>query len=270
MLRTVHLRSSREVEKIRACGEIIAELFALLPGYLRPGLSAKDIDLTVQRHIESRGASCPCIGYGRPPYPAATCISINETIVHGIPRADRILHSGDIVTVDIVCGKDGYMADACRTYAVGEISEKAKRLLAATEEAFFAGLEQAFPGKRVGDVSAAIQACAEGAGYSVIRELTGHGIGREMHEAPDVPNYGRAGHGSKIQPGMVFCIEPMIACGSREICLDEDGWGCVMEDGELSAHYENTVYVSERGPVILTMTPEEEKEAKSRRPFLCF
>ena len=268
MLRRIHLRSHSEIAKIQKAGLILAEIFEDMRHFIRPGLSTLEINDRCERIIRSHGGSCPCINYGDPPYPAATCISLNETIVHGIPRANCILHEGDIVTVDVVAELDGYLADACRTYAVGQISAEAKLLIEDTEASFWQGLEQAKVGARVGDISSAIGNFAEGKGYGVIREMCGHGIGTSMHEAPDVPNYGKAGHGPRLAEGMVFCIEPMIALGSRQIVLQEDGWGCDMADGQYSAHYENTVLITEQGPSILTMTASEIEAYRERYPFL--
>ncbi len=270
MFRRINLRSEQEIAKIAACGEIIAELFVYIQQFIREGVSTYELDKKCEKFMNDRGATCPCIGYGNPPYPAATCISINETIVHGIPSKRKILKNGDIVTIDVVCGKDSYMADACRTYAVGEISSEASRLITATETCFFKGLEAIRAGARVGDISSSIQRYAEDNGYSVIRELTGHGIGRDMHEAPDVPNYGKPGHGAKLEKGMVFCIEPMIACGSREIELASDGWSCIMADSRLSAHYENTIAIREDGISILTMSREDLDETKKKYPNIVY
>lgn len=264
MFRRINLRSDSEIAKIKDCGQIIAELFSYIKDFIKEGISTYELDKKCENFMKKRGAICPCIGYGRPPYPAATCISINETIVHGVPNKNLYLHNGDIVTVDVVCGKNGYMADACRTFPVGEVSDQARRLIEATEEAFFRALVEIKAGARIGDISHTIQEYAEKNSYSVVRELTGHGIGVDMHEAPDVPNYGKAGHGPKIEKGMVFCIEPMIACGNREIELASDGWSCIMADGELSAHYENTIAIREDGVSILTMTDSELELIKAK------
>ncbi|MDO5732190.1 MAG: type I methionyl aminopeptidase [Eubacteriales bacterium] len=257
MIRRINLRNPEEIEKIRAAGQIISEVFALAKSSIRPGLSTYELDKLCEKHIRSRGASCPCINYGQPPYPAATCISLNETVVHGVPSKSRILAEGDIVTVDVVVGLNGYMADAARTFPVGTVSPEAEAIIDAAEASFFRGLLAAIPGNRVGDISFAVQSYSESHGYSVIREMTGHGIGVDMHEAPDVPNYGRPHRGPRLEAGMVICIEPMIAAGEQYIMIDEDEWSCVMEDGELSAHYENTVAITEHGPEILTMTSDE-------------
>jgi methionyl aminopeptidase len=186
-------------------------------------------------------------------YPAASCISINEEVIHGIPSEKRLLQEGDIVSVDVGCTHKGYISDAARTYAVGEISEEAKRLITITEECFFEGIKFCKPSFRVSDISNAIQTHAEKAGFSVVRDFVGHGVGRSMHEEPQIPNYGKPGRGARLATGMVFAIEPMINQGGFEVDVKEDNWTAVTVDGKLSAHYENTVVITEGEPELLTL-----------------
>ena len=188
-----------------------------------------------------------------PNFPAATCISINDEIIHGIPSKKRIIKDGDIVSVDLVALKNGYNGDAARTFIVGNISEEAKRLVEITRQAFFEGIKYAKKGNRIGDVSHAIGEFVRQNGYSVVREFQGHGIGREMHEDPGIPNYGKAGKGIRLEPGMTLAIEPMVIQGKPNILELDDGWTIVTEDGSLSAHYENTILITEGAPEILTL-----------------
>ncbi len=248
----IQLKSQAEIAKIREAGRLVMACMDAMQAAIRPGISTKELNEIADKMIREAGGTAPCLGYGEPPFPAATCISVEEEIVHGIPSEDILLEEGMIVTFDIVAELDGWMADAARTFPVGEISEEKKALLQAAKEAFEMGLAEAVIGNRIGDISAAVQTYSEGHGYSVIRELTGHGIGREMHESPDVPNFGRKGHGPRLQEGMVICIEPMIAAGARYVTLAEDEWTVLMRDRKPSAHYENTIVITKDGPVILT------------------
>ncbi len=248
----IQLKSRDEIEKIEAAGRLVMKVMHALRDQIRPGVSTAELDQLARTIINEAGGSAPTLGYGDPPYPAATCISIDDEIVHGIPAEDRVLETGNIVTFDVVCELGGWVADAARTYPVGEITEEKETLIEAAKTCFYDGLNQAVIGNRIGDISATVQNSAESKGYSVIRELTGHGIGRSMHEAPDVPNFGRAGRGPRLQEGMVICIEPMIAAGQRYVTLKADEWTVAMRDGRPSAHYENTVAVTKDGPEILT------------------
>lgn len=249
----ISLKSSDEIARIRRAGQLVRQVLEAMREAMRPGISTYELDMVAQRVIKEAGGTAPCIGYGEPPFPAATCISIDDEIVHGIPSKERFLEEGQIVSFDVVCELDGWMADAARTFPVGEVSEEKLRLIEAAKQSFYAGVEQAKVGNRVGDISAAVQTYAEENGYSVIRELTGHGIGRSMHEDPEVPNFGRPGRGPRLQEGMVICIEPMIACGKRYVVLGDDDWTVAMRDGRPSAHYENTIVITAEGPQILTI-----------------
>ncbi len=249
----ISLKSKDEIEKIRKAGSLVKKVLENMEEAIRPGISTLELELLAREVIENAGGSAPCIGYGDPPFPAATCISTDEVVVHGIPSANQVLAEGQIVTFDVVCELDGWMADAARTFPVGRISEEKQALSDTAKSAFYAGLEQAVPGNHIADISAAVQKEAEGKGYSVIRELTGHGIGRSMHESPDVPNYVTRRRGPRLQEGMVICIEPMIACGERYIVLGNDGWTVSMRDKRPAAHYENTIVITADGPEILTV-----------------
>lgn len=252
----VEILSDYELEKMREAGRLTAIVLKELRKAAVPGVSTKHLDDIAQRIIKEAGGTAPCVGYGEPPFPAAICTSINEVVVHGIPSEKEILKDGDIVTCDVVAELNGFMGDAARTFLVGNVDEKTRLLVERTKEAFFKGLEKAQIGNRIGDVSHAVQECAEGYGYGVVRELTGHGIGREMHQDPEVPNYGKAGRGPRIVKGMAFCIEPMINMGKRNVVLGYDGWRVSAADGLPAAHYENTVIITQNGPEMTTYEEE--------------
>lgn len=252
----VEILSDYELEKMREAGRLTAMVLKELRKAAVPGVSTKHLDDIAQRIIKEAGGTAPCVGYGEPPFPAAICTSINEVVVHGIPSDKEILKDGDIVTCDVVAELNGFMGDAARTFLVGNVDEKTRLLVERTKEAFFKGLEKAQIGNRIGDVSHAVQECAEGYGYGVVRELTGHGIGREMHQDPEVPNYGKAGRGPRIVKGMAFCIEPMINMGKRNVVLGYDGWRVSAADGLPAAHYENTVIITQNGPEMTTYEEE--------------
>ena len=248
----VEILTTEELDKMRKAGKLVAVILKELRKAAVPGVSTQELDDIAQAIIREAGGSAPCVGYGDPPFPAAICTSINEEVVHGIPSKDIILQDGDIVTCDVVAELDGFCADAARTYLVGNVSEDKKLLVERTKECFFKGLEQAQIGNRIGDVSNAVQNYAESFGYGVVRELTGHGIGRSMHQDPDVPNYGKAGRGPRIVKGMAFCIEPMINMGAKDVVIYDDGWTVASADGLPTAHYENTVIITADGPEMTT------------------
>ncbi len=239
-----------EVEKISRSAAIVAEALDLAAGMIRPGLTTRELDCAIEGLIRSRGATPSFKGYYG--YPASSCISVNEQVVHGIP-GDRELHEGDIVGVDIGAYLDGYHGDGARTIPVGEVSDEARRLMRVTAESLDLGIRQARPGNRVGDISAAVQRHAEEHGYGVVRQLVGHGIGVALHEEPQIPNFGPAGQGPKLRPGMVIAIEPMINMGTFEVYTLEDEWTVVTRDHKLSAHFEHTVAITDEGPVTLTV-----------------
>ena len=208
--------------------------------------------------MRNLGAIPAQIGYnpgikGIPPYPSATCISINDEVIHGIPSKNHIIQEGDIVSIDTVALKNGFHGDAARTFLVGNVDKEAKRLVDITKQAFFEGIKYAKPGYRIGDISHAVGEFVKSNGYSVVREFQGHGIGKQMHEEPGIPNYGKAGKGMRLEPGMTICVEPMVIQGKPDIFELEDGWTILTCDGSLSAHYENTILITENEPKILTI-----------------
>lgn len=246
------LKSPEEIQKIKAAGDILAECFEQVAQILKPGVSTLTINQAVDRTIRKHGAVATCIGYGDPPYPTAACVSVNEEVVHGIPSADRPVQDGDIVSVDVVCSLDGYNADACRTFLCGSVTPEVEALVRITEEAFWLAAKEAKVGRRLGDLAALVQNHCERHGLGIVRELSGHGIGRDMHEDPEVLNYGRPGTGLRLQAGMVICLEPMVTLGSPQIAILDDGWTIVTQDGKPASHYENTLAITEDGPLILT------------------
>ena len=231
----------------KVCGDILKELGNII----KPGISTMEIDRFVEKTVKANGMKASEKGYCG--YPASVCVSINEEVVHGIPSKKRILREGDIVSVDLVVEYKGYMADAARTYAVGEISPEARHLIETAEKAFFDGIAFAKEGYRLSDISNAIQKTVEGEGFGVIRDFVGHGIGSDMHEDPQIPNYGKPGKGPRLQKGMTLAIEPMITQGSYEVDVWQDNWTAVTIDGGLAAHYENTVVITDGEPQLLTL-----------------
>ena len=231
----------------KVCGDILKELGNII----KPGISTMEIDRFVEKTVKANGMKASEKGYCG--YPASVCVSINEEVVHGIPSKKRILREGDIVSVDLVVEYKGYMADAARTYAVGEISPEARHLIETAEKAFFDGIAFAKEGYRLSDISNAIQKTVEGEGFGVIRDFVGHAIGSDMHEDPQIPNYGKPGKGPRLQKGMTLAIEPMITQGSYEVDVLQDNWTAVTIDGGLAAHYENTVVITDGEPQLLTL-----------------
>ncbi|KYM45598.1 type I methionyl aminopeptidase [Fusobacterium necrophorum] len=248
------LKTLEEIKKIEKANQIIARLYRdVLPSYIKAGISTKELDQIVEDYIRSQGAIPGCIGvqglYNE--FPAATCISVNEEVVHGIP-GERILREGDIVSVDTVTILDGYYGDSAYTYTVGEIDEESKKLLEITKKSRELGIEQAVIGNRIGDIGHAIQKFVEKEGFSVVRDYAGHGVGLAMHEDPMIPNFGRAGRGLKIENGMVLAIEPMINVGSYKVVLHPDGWTVSTKDGKRSAHFEHSIAIVDGKPIILS------------------
>jgi methionyl aminopeptidase len=242
-------KSEAEIERMAAAGAIVAETLGLVRDHLEPGVSMLELDRIGEEHILSRGGVPTSKGYRG--FPAALCISPNSMVVHGIP-SDYTAREGDVVSIDIGVTLDGLVADSAATFGVGEISDQAEQLLATCSAALEAGIEQARPGKRVGDVSAAVQRAVEEGGFSVIRSLVGHGVGRSYHEEPQVPNFGAPGRGARLAPGTTIAIEPMISAGSAEVFVHDDGWSISTVDGSLASHFEHTVAVTEDGPRVLT------------------
>lgn len=247
----IELKNSTAIALMERAGEILKQTLSLVEQNIKPGVSTKELDRIAEEYIISQGATPTEKGFCG--YPASICASVNEVIVHGIPSEKIILKEGDIVSIDCVVCYKGYNADAARTYPVGKISPEKERLIKICEECFFQGIAQAVIGNKIGDISYAIQKHAESNGYSVIRELSGHGIGREMHEDPNVPNFGAKGFGPVLKAGMALAVEPMISMGKRHVVFEKDGWTCRMKDYKPSAHYENTIIITEEGLKIITL-----------------
>lgn len=246
----VTIKSEREIQLMREAGKILGEIYDKIGEQIKPGMSTLEIDQIGEKMILEANCIPECKGYEG--FPNAFCVSVNEAVVHGIPNKDFILKEGDIVTLDTVLSHEGYMADAARTFAVGEISEDDRALIDNTRAAFYEGLKHAVAGNHLFEISKAVQDYAEGCGYGVIRDLVGHGIGKDMHEDPEVPNFKPIGRGMKLRKGMTICIEPMIARGDYEIWVLDDEWTCVTRDGSRAAHHENTVLITDGEPEILT------------------
>ena len=247
----IHVKTEKEIALMREPCKIVRDTLAFVGTKIGAGMSTKEVDELVERYIRSAGAYPSCLGYGG--FPASACVSVNEVVVHGIPDAQTILKDGDIVSVDLCAYKNGYHGDACRTFKIGKVSPEKEKLVAVTEECFFKGIENLRAGTPLFDIGYRVQKHAEAHGYGVIRSYTGHGIGKEMHEDPSVPNYGRAGTGVRLKAGTVLCVEPMIAIGDYRVRLLDDEWGAVTVDGKCAAHYENTLVVREDGVEILTL-----------------
>ena len=246
----IYLKSQKALEVMRISSRIVAETFEYISSLIKPGITTGWLNDQIEAFIVKRGAVPAFKGlYG---FPASACISIDEEVVHGIPSKDRVLEEGQLVSVDIGVRYEGYYGDAAYTYAVGEVDEEKKRLMKVTWEALFKGIEKARVRNKLQDISATIQQYVESHGYSVVRELVGHGIGRELHEDPQVPNYGTFGKGPRLKAGMTLAIEPMVNMGTANVVTLQDGWTVITEDHKPSAHYEHTVAILENGPEILT------------------
>ncbi|ASJ54953.1 type I methionyl aminopeptidase [Brevibacillus formosus] len=243
------LKTPEEIELMHAAGKILAACHREIAKMIRPGISTWEIDQFVEEFLAKNGATPEQKGFHG--YPYATCGSVNDVICHGFPKKEP-LRDGDIVTIDMVVRKNGWLADSAWSYEVGTVSPEAKRLLEVTEKSLYLGIEQAVVGNRIGDISHAIQTYAQAQGYSVVRDFTGHGIGQEMHEEPFVPHFGPPGRGQRLKEGMVITIEPMLNIGTYHATVDEDGWTARTRDGKLSAQYEHTIAITANGPVILT------------------
>lgn len=244
------LKSPRELEHMRRAGRVLSEVKDRLRDLMRPGISTKEIDEDVEAFIRARGASPAFKGYRG--FPATVCISINEEVVHGIPSAKRRLKEGDIVGLDLGCIVEGYYADCAVTLPVGPVSSRVQELMDATRDSLEKAISQCRAGNRLGDISHAVQAHCEGYGFGVVRAFVGHGIGRQLHEEPQIPNFGDPGRGLVLKPGMVLAIEPMITMGSWQVRILEDHWTAVTADGSWAAHFEDTIAITENGPEILT------------------
>lgn len=243
------IKSNSEIEKMRKAGSITAGALNVAGEAVKVGMTTKELDTVVRKYITSHGAKPSFLGYGG--FPASACISINDEVIHGIPGSRKIM-DGDIVSVDVGAYIDGYHGDSCKTFAVGNVSKEALDLMKSTEESLYIAIEMAKPGVRLGDIGAAIQKYNESNGYSVVREYVGHGVGKDLHEEPEVPNFGKEGRGPRLQAGMVFAIEPMINMGTAKIKVMPDKWTVKTCDGKPSAHFEHTIAITNNGAVILT------------------
>jgi methionyl aminopeptidase len=250
----IQLKSGRELEIMREAGRHVGEILAVLAKLAEPGVTTREIDAEARRQIEQRRLRSSFLGYspgGAPPFPSVICISVNDEIVHGIPGRRR-LASGDLVKLDFGVIFGGFHGDSAITLPVGEIDEESRHLLETTRRSLYAGIEALRSGNRLGDVGAAVQTTVEREGFSVVKDFVGHGIGRQLHEPPQLPNFGRSGRGQRLKPGMVVAIEPMVNSGGAEVRMRSDGWTAATADGSRSAHFEHTVAITEDGPEILT------------------
>lgn len=243
------IKTSSEIAKLRKANKITHDALEMAGGIIREGITTKELDSAIKRFFESHGARSGFLGYEG--FPASACISVNEEVIHGIPGS-RVLKNGDIVSIDTGAYIDGYYGDSSRTYAVGSISDKAKALLVSTEESLYKAISMVKAGVRLGDIGFAVQKHNEERGFSVVRDYVGHGVGRSMHEEPEVPNFGKPGHGQRLLPGMVIAIEPMIAAGRPEVKVLSNGWTVVTRDNSLAAHFEHSVAVTSDGCVVLS------------------
>ncbi|MEZ3576223.1 MAG: type I methionyl aminopeptidase [Muribaculaceae bacterium] len=245
----IYLKTPEEIETMRSSSTLVSQTLGEVARWIEPGVTTRKLDTIAREFILDNGGKPACLGYEG--FPATLCIEVNETVVHGFP-SDRVLLDGDIIGIDTVVEKDGFCADSCYTFAVGTVSPEKMALLRTTKEALYVGIEAARIGARIGDISNAIQTYCERRNYTVVREMTGHGIGRKMHESPEVPNYGRRGIGPRLANGMCFCIEPMINMGSRNIVIAPNGWEALTRDRKPSAHYEHTLAMVNDKVEILT------------------
>ena len=254
----VTIKSKYEIEKMREACRIANLAQKAVEKAIKPGISTLELDKIAEKTMRDNGAIPAEKGYpsgvkGVPDFPGSICASVNDVIIHGIPSSKEIIKDGDIISIDLVAYKNGFNGDWCRTYVVGNISAEAQRLIDVTKQSFFEGMKYARKGYRLGDISHAIGEYVRKNGFDVIKEFEGHGIGREMHEEPGIPNSGKPGRGIRLQPGMTLAVEPMVVAGSPEIWQADDGWTIFTQDGNLSAHYENTILITEKEPEILTL-----------------
>lgn len=246
----IQLKTPQEIEAMREAGRVSALALRMVGDLIVPGVTTRELDSFVENVIRLEGGTPTFKGYGG--FPGSICASINEKVVHGIPSDDIVLAEGDIISIDTGATVDGWVGDNAYTFAVGEVSSDKRQLCAVTKEAMWAGIRAARPGNTLGDVGFAIQDHAESRGFGVVRDYVGHGVGHVMHEKPDVPNYGKKGRGLKLKAGMVIAIEPMITAGSYRVRVEKDGWGVVTVDGKPAAHFENTIAITDEGPLVLT------------------
>lgn len=246
----IELKTARELEKMKKACQISAEAIKVAQSALQVGVSTAYVDDKVRGYIVSQGARPTFLGYGG--FPKSACISVNEELIHGIPSKNRIIKDGDIVSVDVGAFIDGYTGDNAATFAIGNVSEEAKRLMAVTKESLLRAVEVCVPGNRIGDIGYAVQSYVEENGYSIVRDYVGHGVGKKLHEDPEVPNFGKPGHGARLVPGMTIAIEPMVNLGRPEVEVLANDWTVVTKDRQLSAHFEYSVAITDKGPVVLT------------------
>ena len=254
----ITIKSKREIELMKEACKLTAMTYEYIEKIIKPGMSTWELDNLAEKFIRDHGGIPAEKGYpsevrGVPDFPGSLCVSINDVVIHGVPSKDIIIKDGDVVSIDTVVLKNGYNGDAARTYLVGNCSKEAKQLVEVTKQAFFEGLKYAKAGNRIGDISHAIETYVRSFGYNLVREFQGHGIGKEMHEDPGVPNIGKAGKGPRLEAGMTICIEPMVMAGKQDIWELEDGWSIATQDGSLTAHYENTILITENEPKVLTL-----------------
>ena len=248
----IFYKTKAEIAKLREANLVVSDVLDILEDKARPGVSTAELNEIADTVLRKSGAVSAFLGYADPPYPAVLCTSINEVVVHGIPRRDQVLKDGDIVGIDFGAFKPGFCGDSARTVMVGKVSEEARKLVEATRRSLDLAIEKCVPGARLQDVGWAVQSYVEPLGYSVVRKFVGHGIGRAMHEDPQVPNYGDPHKGIKLKPGLVVAIEPMVNAGTSEVERLEDGWTAVTKDRRLSAHFEHSVAITDDGPVVLS------------------
>ena len=244
------IKNSEQLSLMRIAGRITAEALLVARDAVRPGITTKDIDTQIRRYIEKCGATPSFLGYGG--FPGSACISINNEVIHGIPSPKRVLAEGDIVKIDVGARYRGYNGDSARTFPVGKVSDEALRLISVTEKSFYEAMKYAKAGNRIGDIGYAVESFVISNGYSVVKTYTGHGLGRELHEEPEIPNWGRAGRGARLYSGMTVAIEPMVNLGTEDVKVLNDGWTVKTCDGKLSAHYENSIAITDGDPIILT------------------
>ena len=247
----VTIKSASDIEKMREAGKIAANALQVVGQKIRPGMTTKEIDKIIHREITAHGAKPSFLGYGG--FPASACVSVNNEVIHGIPSHQRRIAEGDIVSVDVGAFYNGFHSDPCYTFAVGEISPEAKALLQTTEESLYEAIKAAVVGARLGDISHTVESYCRDRGYGIVKQFCGHGIGRNLHEEPEVPNHGRPGHGMRLVQGMTICIEPMINAVGDDIIQLPDGWTVITKSGSLSAHFEHEILITAEGPVILTL-----------------
>ena len=250
----ISIKSPNEIRLMRRAGRVTAQARALAGSMVRPGVSTLEIDHAVRKFIESQGGTPSFLNYAG--YPGSACISVNDVVIHGIPSRHIVLREGDIVSVDVGACIDGFHGDCAATYACGQVSDEARRLIEVTQQSFWEGIQFARVGYRVSDISHAVQAYVEPFGYSLVRDYVGHGVGAKLHEPPEVPNFGPAGHGPRLMAGMTLAVEPMVNQGTWEIQVMKDGWTVKTADGKLAAHYENSILITDGDPEVLTVTED--------------